>query len=67
MASYTIANEPHLAADRLRDIYNNTKAKVIHFSYDELDTIFEIALRNRGLFPAINLTGDKTPSAYIER
>ena len=67
MASYTIANEPHLSADRLRDIYNNTKAKVIHFSYDELDTIFEIALRNRGLFPAINLTGDKTPNAYIER
>ena len=57
MASYTIATETTLTDERLRQIYNTVKAGAIHFSYDELDTIFEIALNNRGLFPGINLAG----------
>lgn len=67
MASYTIATETTLTDERLRQIYNTVKAGAIHFSYDELDTIFEIALNNRGLFPGINLAGAKNPEAYIER
>lgn len=51
MASYTIATETALTDERLRQIYNTVKAGIIHFSYDELDTIFEIALNNRSLFP----------------
>ncbi len=67
MASYTIANETSLPTERLRQIYNAVKAGVVHFSYEDLDTIFEIALRNRDLFPGINLAGTNTPEAYIER
>lgn len=54
MASYTIATETTLTDDRLRQIYRTVKDGAIHFSYDELDTIFEIALNNRSLFPGIN-------------
>ena len=67
MASYTIATETALTDERLRQIYNTVKAGIIHFSYDELDTIFEIALNNRSLFPGINLAGANNPEAYIER
>lgn len=67
MASYTIAAEAALSDEFLRHIYRTVKASKVHFSYDELDTIFEIALKNRSLFPGINLAGVNTPDAYIER
>lgn len=42
MASYTIATETALTDERLRQIYNTVKAGIIHFSYDELDTILKL-------------------------
>ena len=67
MASYTIAYETGLTDEYLRDIYCTIKKSVVHFSYGELDTIFEIALKNRSLFPGKNLTGIKNPKTYLER
>lgn len=67
MASYTIATEAALTDEVLRNIYRAAKTSEDHFSYDELDTIFEIALKNRGFFPGISLAGKNTANDYIER
>lgn len=67
MASYTIANETALSDERLRHIYHTIKASNTHFSYEDLDAIFEIALKNRALFPGINLAGVNNPDAYMAR
>ena len=66
MASYTIAksSEPD---EVLRHCYDYAKSLEPHFTYDELDIIFEVALKSRGLFPGINLSGNNTVSEYLLR
>lgn len=66
MASYTIAQ----CADNdttLRRIYASIKSAYPHFTYDDLDIIFEIALENKTLFPGINLGGQNTSTNYLSR
>lgn len=66
MASYTIAQEADLPDETLRRIYEAVKVRT-PFPYEDLDRIFRIALKDRSLFPGINLAGFRSPSAYIER
>lgn len=66
LASYTIARSQEPDAV-LRHYYNYAKSLEPHFTYDELDIIFEVALKSRGLFPGFNLSGNNTVSAYLLR
>lgn len=67
MTRYSISIEDNLSNDNLRALYETVKAKEVHFSYDDLDVIFEIALSNRSLFPNVNLSGNNNPLAYFDR
>lgn len=67
MAKYSIADDPNITDDCLRDYYQKAKETDSLFSYDNLDTIFEIALVNRTLFPSQNHVDEKNPYNYIER
>ena len=64
MASYTIATETVLTDERLRQIYNTTKAGVRQFSYEELDIIFEIALKNSFNAPPVAFLRSCRKSKY---
>lgn len=66
MASYTITNELINNA-QLQVLYNNAKHGLEMESWANLDLIFTVALNNRDRFPGINLTGQQTPTLYIER
>jgi len=66
MASYTIANIT-ISDETLCEYYRRAKQAYTVTSWDDLDTIFQIALNNRDRFPGINLTGQKTPELYIDR
>ena len=63
---YTIAKSSE-SDQKLRQYYDYAKSLESHFTYDELDIIFEVALQSRELFPGINLAGNKTASAYLLR
>ena len=63
---YTIAAE-NVSEANLRKFYEDAK-KVLGVKCKDLDLIFEIALKDRKLFPNINLKGnDKNPKNYIDR
>lgn len=64
--SYTIAKSSE-SDQKLQQCYDYAKSLDSHFTYDELDIIFEVALQNRELFPGINLAGNNTASAYLIR
>lgn len=64
--SYTIADKPIDDAE-LRTYYNQAKEQHKTQDFSSLDTIFKIVCENRGLFPGINLPGEKTPLIYMER
>lgn len=64
MAAYTIENKNWTEND-LKNYYNAAKAKLTSDSWDDLDIIFNTALKSPGLFPGIN--GVNTVEDYIER
>lgn len=64
MASYTIENKNWTEND-LRIYYNEAKDKLNLDSWDDLDIIFNTALKSPGLFPGIH--GVNTVQGYIER
>lgn len=65
MASYLISAED-FEDDELKSIYADIKNR-LNFNSGDLDMIFEIALKHRDRFPAINLNGGFTLERYIER
>ena len=66
MASYTIANS-NVSDESLRSFYAQAKRRYTLSSWDDLDSIFAVALSNRDRFPGINITGQQTPETYIDR
>lgn len=64
MAAYTIEKE-NWSEDELKTYYKNAKEKFTLNSWDDLDVIFNTAMKNPGLFPGIN--GINTVKEYIER
>ena len=66
MPSYTIANQ-HIDTNMLRRVFAYAKKLYPQIDWIELDQIFEVALNNTDRFPGINLTGNQSPEAYIER
>ena len=64
MASYTIVKEKW-EESQLKEYYKNSKSNFNLDSWDDLDIIFNTAIKNPGLFPGIN--GIKTVPDYIER
>lgn len=66
MAKYSIASE-NFKDDELKGIYKDVKSRLKNFNSGDLDMIFEIALKHRDRFPAINLNDDFTLERYIER
>ena len=65
MASYSIATE-NFKDDELRAMYKNVKSR-LNFNSDDLDAIFEIALKHRDRFPVISFNGYFSPERYVER
>lgn len=51
----------------VRLLYNEIKKENPHFSYDELDIIFELALKTKSLFPDAYKKEDLTPKTYLSR
>lgn len=66
MPSYTIANK-NLATEQLQRIYAYAKKVYLFTDGCDLDYIFNVALNNPSFFPNINLTGQQSPEAYIDR
>lgn len=64
MAAYTIENKKWTQND-LKDYYKTAKTKFNFHFWDDLDIIFNTALKSPGLFPGIN--GVNTVKDYIER
>ena len=64
MAAYTIEKE-NWSEDELKTYFRNAKEKFTLNSWDDLDIIFNTAMKNPGLFPGIN--GINTVKEYIER
>lgn len=61
-----ISVEKFLVSDAdTRLIYNEIKALYTHFTYDELDVIFELALNNKSLFPDSSKTKDMNLKKYL--
>lgn len=66
MANFTIANTTD--SDRmLIRMYAYAKSLVPHFTYDDLDIIFSIALESKELFPGIKMAGNCNSQDYILR
>lgn len=63
MAAYTIEKE-NWSEDELKTYYKNAKEKFPLNSWDDLDIIFNTAMKNPRLFPGIN--GINTVKEYIE-
>lgn len=64
MVAYTIENKKWTQND-LKDYYKTAKTKFNFHFWDDLDIIFNTALKSPGLFPGIN--GVNTVKDYIER
>ena len=67
MPSYSIRSFGEINDQYLCDCYEKAKSTETHFSYEDLDIIFSVALSNKSLFPGINLSGIVSPAAYIRR
>ena len=66
MAKITAA-ELFSSDTEVRLLYNEIKEENPHFSYDELDIIFELALKTKSLFPDAYKKEDLTPKTYLSR
>ncbi len=66
MPSYTITNT-NFNNEQLRRVFTYAKRLNPQIDWGDLDKIFEVALNNSDRFPGINLQGNQTPEAYIER
>ena len=53
--------------ERLQFIYSETKGNYSNFQFQDLDIIFNIALQNKALFPAINMPSPPSINAFIAR